>query len=176
MPEERDLLNSVAAALRSVSHPATGRDIVSAGLVKRLRVDESGKVSFALAVDLGDPGGVAAAAHAAADKVEGVAAVRVELLSGTEAARAARKLPVIGPGQGPGAGAPGRPAAQRPTGPPEPQPVPGVRHVIAVSSGKGGVGKSTVATNLAAALAQRGNRVGLLNADVYGPNIPIMFG
>jgi ATP-binding protein involved in chromosome partitioning len=61
---------------------------------------------------------------------------------------------------------------------PTPQPgvLPGVGHVIAVSSGKGGVGKSTVAVNLAAALARSGKRVGLLDADVYGPNVPLMLG
>ena len=88
-----------------------------------------------------------------------------------------RKLPVMGPGGAPGAGQqqqqPPRPA---PSGPAEPEPVPGVSKVVAVSSGKGGVGKSTVATNLAVALASRGYKVGLLDADVYGPDIPIMFG
>jgi len=56
------------------------------------------------------------------------------------------------------------------------QPIPGVRHLIAVGSGKGGVGKTTVAVNLAIALAKFGHRVGLLDADVYGPNVPIMVG
>ncbi len=54
--------------------------------------------------------------------------------------------------------------------------LPGVKHIIAVASGKGGVGKSTVATNLAVALAQAGERVGLMDADIYGPNIPMMMG
>lgn len=57
-----------------------------------------------------------------------------------------------------------------------PQPLPGIRHIVAVGSGKGGVGKTTVAVNLSIALARLGNRVGLLDADVYGPNVPLMMG
>src|SRR5690606_5306450 len=68
----------------------------------------------------------------------------------------------------------------RPHSVPAPTPdrnlVAGIEHVFAVSSGKGGVGKSTVAANLAVALAERGRRVGLLDADIYGPDIPLMFG
>ena len=55
-------------------------------------------------------------------------------------------------------------------------PIPGVRNLIAVGSGKGGVGKTTVAVNLAVALARQGHQVGLLDADVYGPNVPLMMG
>ena len=56
------------------------------------------------------------------------------------------------------------------------QPIPGIRHLIAVGSGKGGVGKTTVAVNLAVSLAKQGRRIGLLDADVYGPNVPLMMG
>ncbi len=61
-------------------------------------------------------------------------------------------------------------------GPSEPQPLPGVNSIIAVGSGKGGVGKTTLAVNLAIALTRMGNKVGLLDADVYGPNVPLMLG
>jgi ATP-binding protein involved in chromosome partitioning len=61
-------------------------------------------------------------------------------------------------------------------GPAEPQPLTGVNSIIAVGSGKGGVGKTTLAVNLAIALARMGNKVGLLDADVYGPNVPLMLG
>jgi ATP-binding protein involved in chromosome partitioning len=65
---------------------------------------------------------------------------------------------------------------QPPQGPAQKIALPGVKHVLAVASGKGGVGKSTVATNLALALHMQGRRVGLLDADIYGPSIPIMMG
>jgi len=67
---------------------------------------------------------------------------------------------------------PGRPAQQ----PPAPQPLPGIGAIVAVGSGKGGVGKTTLAVNLAIALSRLGNRVGLLDADIYGPNVPLMLG
>jgi ATP-binding protein involved in chromosome partitioning len=60
--------------------------------------------------------------------------------------------------------------------PPAPQPLPGVSNIVAIGSGKGGVGKTTLSVNLAVALAQLGHKVGLLDADVYGPNVPLMLG
>ena len=68
------------------------------------------------------------------------------------------------------------PPGTKPGQMPERQPIPGVKNLIAVASGKGGVGKTTVAVNLALALVKLGNKVGLLDADVYGPNVPIMLG
>src|SRR3954464_15831485 len=64
---------------------------------------------------------------------------------------------------------------QPPTAPPK-MPIPGVRHLVAVGSGKGGVGKTTVAVNLAISLAKLGRKVGLLDADVCGPNVPLVMG
>src|ERR1700691_5335890 len=71
------------------------------------------------------------------------------------------------------------PQGSAPQGPPQAQakpPIPGVQYLVAVGSGKGGVGKTTVSVNLAIALQKLGRRVGLLDADVYGPNVPLMMG
>src|SRR5580693_962852 len=67
-------------------------------------------------------------------------------------------------------------AHAHPTAPQGPQPLPGVAHVVAIGSGKGGVGKTTIAVNLAVALGKLGYRVGLIDADIYGPNVPMMLG
>jgi ATP-binding protein involved in chromosome partitioning len=168
MADERELVKQVAMALRSIVDPGTGKDIVASGSVTELRAEGPGKVGFVLLTGPDDPAGLADRARAVAESVEGVEAVNMEVRTGAEGSRAGRKLPVMGQGGG------GR---SEPTpAPPTPDIVPGVKRVVAVSSGKGGVGKSTVAANLAVALAKRGARVGLMDADVYGPDIPIMFG
>jgi len=166
-------LKTVRAALETVIDPAKGVDIVSGDLVKALNVD-AGRVSFVLEVDPARGGAmepVRAAAESAVKALDGVTEVSAVLTahggSGqTPAARSARgPVPDLSLGQ-----------AMPKAPPPAPKALPGVKRVIAVASGKGGVGKSTVSSNLAVALAARGRKVGLLDADVYGPSQPRMLG
>ena len=158
---------NVLRALSNVRDARSGKDIVRSGHVKDLEVDASGAVRFGFGLASGDPGSLARDARAAAEAVEGVTSVKVNV----QLPRASASPPPDAP-QGH--------RGLRPGSVPAPTPAPGllpdVKHVVAVSSGKGGVGKSMVASNLAAALAAAGKRVGLLDADIYGPNIPIMFG
>ncbi|MBI4545774.1 MAG: Mrp/NBP35 family ATP-binding protein [Gemmatimonadetes bacterium] len=166
MAVDREALQrQVAEALMRVHHPATGADIVAAGKVQELRVEEDGKVRFQFALEPEDPGTLVREARAAAEAVPGVLAVKIDV-----------KLPRAPQP----ARAQAQPRVLRPHSVPAPKPEPdiaaGMRRVVAVSSGKGGVGKSTVAANLAAALAAAGRQVGLLDADIYGPDIPLMFG
>jgi ATP-binding protein involved in chromosome partitioning len=163
-PSERDqLLRRVAAALTGVTHPETGDDVVSTGRVRELDVMEDGTVRFRFVLQAADPGTLVRQARAAAEKVEGVGKVKIDI-----------SLPAAGQPQPPKKGA--LRAGNVPAPTPDAALLPGVRRIIAVSSGKGGVGKSTVSTNLAVAIAAMGWRVGLLDADIYGPNVPTMFG
>ena len=176
---EENLIRESAAALRSVKHPSSGQDLISAGRVSELREVEPGRIAFALEARSDDPSDLADRARAAVESVPGVRSVDVSIRGAVEGGRSGsgRKLPVMGPGgEGEASASRGQAGGQAPPPPPQPQSIPGVRYIVAVSSGKGGVGKSTVAANLAAALAKSGHRVGLLDADVYGPDIPIMFG
>ena len=196
--------SAVLAALESVRDPKSGRGLVSAGLVQALVV-RPGRAGFMLEVAPEDAGLYAAvheAAEAALLTVPAVEKAQVVLTTATPApATPAPATPVSGAPAGsppPAAAAPAEPflapgavrvrrgarlsdAAQAQTQPPAGQPAGAmkpahVRHVVAVASGKGGVGKSTVAVNLAVAMALLGRRVGLLDADVYGPSIPRMTG
>ena len=159
-----DLRSSVMSALASVKDPGTGRDIVSAGVVQNLEADESGSVRFQFQLGSDDASDLLKKARSTVEALESVSDVKINV-----------QLPqVVAGGQGNGGG------GLKPGSVPAPTPKPGllsqVSQVIAVSSGKGGVGKSMVAANLAAVFAKAGHRVGLVDADIYGPNIPLMFG
>jgi len=154
-----DLHSSVHTALTSVRHQRSGSDVVAAGLVKNLVASDEGVVEFEFQLGMNDPAGLVRAARAAVQAVPGVTSVKIH---------------VVDPGS---AGPPeGTVPATRPQAAAPPAPDLHLGKVIAVSSGKGGVGKSTVTVNLAVQLAARDLRVGLLDADVYGPNIPRMLG
>src|SRR5688572_3094548 len=141
----------VLQALKSVVDPDLRKDIVSLGFVKNLAID-GGRVSFT--IELTTP------ACPVKDVMKAQAQAAVSALPGVESvdiAMSAVVRSVTAPEHG------------RP-------PLPGVKNVIAVGAGKGGVGKTTVAVNLALALAKCGSRVGLLDGDIYGPNVPMMLG
>ena len=156
------------AALARIKHPGTGRDLVSGGHVQNVEVDDDGSVRFQFLLRPEDPADLVKQARGAVEAIDGVADLKVNV-----------QLPQMGPSGGGGGGG-GRRGGLKPGSVPAPTPKPGlltnVRHFVAVSSGKGGVGKSMVAANLAASMASRGLTVGLLDADIYGPNIPLMFG
>lgn len=164
---------TVTETLRKIIDPAKGTDIVSSGQVNSLKV-ANGAVSFVLEVDPArgqamEP--LRAAAEQAVRALDGVTSVSAVLTahSGTgQAPKAAPKGPVPDLGL--------KDFTPKPKAPAGPAPLPGVKKVIAIASGKGGVGKSTVSSNLAVALAARGLKVGLLDADVYGPSQPRMLG
>jgi ATP-binding protein involved in chromosome partitioning len=159
MPPTRD---AVLDALRAVPMPGGG-SVVDAGLVRALTV-EGDRVSFLLEVDPAvgrelEP--VRAAAEAAVAALPGVGSVSALLTAHGPA-----------PKQPP----PDLKIGRHPTPQAGPAAVAGVKRIIAIASGKGGVGKSTVAANLAVALAREGKRTGLLDADIYGPSQPRMMG
>ncbi len=156
--------DTLLQALQPLRDAGSGRSLLELGWISDLR-QQGHRAVFRLAL----PGfaasqrdRIAAEARRSLLEVEGIEDVQIEL---AQPAAAPSSGPIGAAGHGPG-------GAQLP----ERQGIPGVRQVIAVSSGKGGVGKSTVAVNLACALAASGLRVGLLDADIYGPNAPTMLG
>lgn len=153
----------VLKVLRRLVDPASGRDLVSADLIRALTV-EGGRVRFLIEV-------ADAAQGARMEPVRAAAVVAVEALTGSGTVQAIVTAPAAPKGP-----PPDLKIGRHPTPQAGPQPIPGVRHIVPVASGKGGVGKSTVTANLAVALAAMGKRVGLLDADVYGPSQPRMMG
>ena len=148
MPSSQQVLE----ALGGIKDPDLGRDVVSLGMIKELEVSPEGEVSFTF--ELTTPAcpvrdRFKSQAEDAVGGIAGVTGVEIRMTANV------------------------RPAFLRP----KPSEIlPGVKQTIAVASGKGGVGKSTVAVNLAAALSRSGAAVGLLDADIYGPSVPVMTG
>ncbi|MGH7345472.1 MAG: Mrp/NBP35 family ATP-binding protein [Candidatus Rokuibacteriota bacterium] len=155
--------DAVLDALRAVKDPEAQQDIVTLGLIRDLAIAES-QVTFTLAFTNQSASSKAimhSMASRAVGQVPGVSKVQVKM----------------------GSGQPGHPAQAAPhghghaPGPAKPENfIPEVKQTIAVSSGKGGVGKSTVTVNLAVALRQAGSAVGIIDSDVYGPDVPLMLG
>jgi ATP-binding protein involved in chromosome partitioning len=150
----------VLSTLKTIPDPIAGGDIVSSGVVRALNV-EGGAVRFVMEI---------APQHADAyTPLKARAEDLVKALPGVD------QVAVVLTGHSEKAPPPDlKPRAK--AAPQGPQPIPGVNRILAVASGKGGVGKSTLSSNLACALAQQGRRVGLLDADVYGPSQPRMLG
>ena len=147
MPTPQELLED----LKQVKYPGYSRDIVSFGIVRDIEVGSTG-VTVTLAIGNAKADAVDEISRAVRDRVHA-------MMGGGDIEIIIQE-----------------PEKPRPAAPARAPGIPGVEHVVAVASGKGGVGKSTVAVNLALALHRLGKRVGLLDADVYGPSVPLMLG
>jgi ATP-binding protein involved in chromosome partitioning len=168
-------------ALSSVRNNRLGLNILEAGMVKDIATTTDGKVRFGILLSSADDATIVRDARQAVEQVEGVSEVRVDVRDASQAGASVRAAPTneaIPRAKPRALPVMGQEAQSQRAAVPAPTPVnyPNLGTVLAVSSGKGGVGKSTVAVNLAVALAESGARVGLMDADIYGPNIPRMMG
>jgi ATP-binding protein involved in chromosome partitioning len=179
-----NLQERITDALSRIRNNRVGVNVLEADMVRDIATTTDGKVRLSLFLSADDDATVVREIRQTLQQVQGVTDVRVDVKDASQSNRAttqvaaetptppapgpkSRALPVIG-----------QETQSKRAAVPAPTPVayPHLGNIIAVSSGKGGVGKSTVAVNLAVALAKQGARVGLMDADIYGPNIPRMMG
>ena len=168
-----NLQERVTDALSRIRNNRVGANVLEAEMVRDIATTTDGKVRLSLFLSADDDATVVREVRQTLQQVPGVTDVRVDVKDSSqaknisEAKSTSRTLPVMGQ----------EPQSRRAAVPaPTPVAYPHLGNIIAISSGKGGVGKSTVAANLAVALAKQGARVGLMDADIYGPNIPRMMG
>jgi ATP-binding protein involved in chromosome partitioning len=179
-----NLQERVTDALARVRNNRLGANVLEAEMVRDIATTVDGKVRLSLFLSADDDATVVREVRQTLQQVPGVTDVRVDVKDVAQSSRSAprestaahesaaappktRALPVMGQ----------EPQSRRSSVPaPTPVAYPNLGNIIAISSGKGGVGKSTVAVNLAVAMAKQGARVGLMDADIYGPNIPRMMG
>ena len=174
------LQERITDALARVRNNRVGTNVLEAEMVRDIATTTDGKVRLSLFLAPDDDATVVRDVRQSIQQIDGVTDVRVDVKDSSQAKTVSsasastpskparpRALPVMGQ----------EPTSQRAAVPaPTPVAYPHLGNVIAISSGKGGVGKSTIAVNLAVALAKQGARVGLMDADIYGPNIPRMMG
>ncbi|WP_309672421.1 Mrp/NBP35 family ATP-binding protein [Gemmatimonas sp.] len=185
------LMERITGALAVVRNPRTGADVMAAEMVRDIATTVDGKVRLTLLLAADDDATLVRDVRQAIEALAGVSDVRVDVRdpAQTDPTPARRAPTSASPGSlpmnqppAPATGGMGRSlpvmdaAPKAPPKVPEPVAYPQLGRIIAVSSGTGGVGKSTVAVNLAVALAKMGKRVGIMDADIYGPNLPLMLG